>query len=236
MIAESRGGQDPLVGDEIHRREVHQLLALAGDGHGLDDDVDLVVLQRGDPVGRRQDAVLDLRRGAEDVAGHLAGDVDVESGDLPGDRVAEAEQVAADVEADDQPAAGRMLATARSACAGRGTAAGSRCRSQSSSALSGGARHSGREFLHARRRRAAQRKARRRRHRSARPQPASTVTTGDRDAQQSVCHHGPALFFAQALIIGTRSFVATAPAPPRSPRSRDSTAPRRSRRTAPAGR
>lgn len=36
---------------------------------------------------------------------HFAGDVNVEAGDLAGDRVAEAEQVAADVESDDQPAA-----------------------------------------------------------------------------------------------------------------------------------
>src|SRR6201999_2162258 len=42
---------------------------------------------------------------AENVAGDLAGDVDVESGDLTGDRVTEAEQVAADVQSDDQPAA-----------------------------------------------------------------------------------------------------------------------------------
>ena len=59
-----------------------------------------------DPVGRRQDPVLDLRRRAEDVARDLAGDVDVETGDLAGDRVAEGEQVAADVEADDQPCRG----------------------------------------------------------------------------------------------------------------------------------
>ena len=98
--------QDPLVCHQVHRREVDQLLAFTRDAHGLDDHVDLVVLQRGNAIGRRQDAVLDLRRGAEDVARHLACDIDVESGDLAGDRIAEAEQVAADVETDDQPSAG----------------------------------------------------------------------------------------------------------------------------------
>jgi NarL family two-component system response regulator YdfI len=52
------------------------------------------------------DLALRAGAGAEDVAGELAGDVDVEAGDLAGDGVAEAEQVAADVEPDDQPAAG----------------------------------------------------------------------------------------------------------------------------------
>ncbi len=52
--------QDPLVGVEVHGREVDQFLALTGDGHRLDDDVDLIVLQCRDPVGRREDAVLDL--------------------------------------------------------------------------------------------------------------------------------------------------------------------------------
>ena len=87
------------------RREVDQLATLAGDRHGLDHDVDGVLLQRGDPVGRGQDPVLHRRRPAEDVAGHLAGDVDVEPGDLAGDRVAEGEQVASDVQAHQQPAA-----------------------------------------------------------------------------------------------------------------------------------
>ena len=105
MIGESRGARIRWLADRYSVEKLTSFLALAGDAHGLDDDVDLVVLQRGDAVGRRQDAVLDLRRRAEDVARHLAGDVDVEAGDLTGDRVAEAEQVAADVEADDEPAA-----------------------------------------------------------------------------------------------------------------------------------
>src|SRR6185437_1375427 len=100
------GGQDALIGGEVDGREVHQLAPVAGDGHGLDHDVHLGVLQRGDPLVRRQDPVLDVRRRPEDVARDLAGDVDVETGDLTGDRVAEAEQVAADVETDDQPTAG----------------------------------------------------------------------------------------------------------------------------------
>ena len=39
--------QDPLVRQEVDRGEVDQLAAFAGDRHGLDDDVDLIVLQGG---------------------------------------------------------------------------------------------------------------------------------------------------------------------------------------------
>jgi len=65
----------------------------------------------------RQDPVLDMPRAAEDVARYLAGDVDVEPGDLAGDGSREAEQVAADIQPDDQPAAAADAATAASASA-----------------------------------------------------------------------------------------------------------------------
>ncbi len=208
---------------EIHRREVDQLLALAGDAHGLDDDVDLVVLQRGDAIGRRQDAVLDLRRGAEDVAGHLAGDVDVESGDLAGDRVAEAEQVAADVEADDQPAAGPDVGdgvVGLGAVGERPQARGagrSPRRCSPAAAPAPAAVPPSRPGWAGRARGSAPGSPT-----SARPQPASTVTAAT--ATQSIRDVMVCRSSRETLITGTRSVAATVPAPPRSPRTTDSTA------------
>ena len=60
VIVESRGARIRWLADRYSVEKFTSFLALAGDAHGLDHDVDLVVLQRGDAVGRRQDAVLDL--------------------------------------------------------------------------------------------------------------------------------------------------------------------------------
>src|SRR5699024_3040633 len=66
---------------------------------------DLPVLQRLDAVGGGEGPELHLVRVVEDVAGDLAREVHIETGQLAGGGVAEAEQVGALVQSHDEPAA-----------------------------------------------------------------------------------------------------------------------------------
>src|SRR5690606_9867513 len=94
-----------LLGPEVLGGEVDLLASGARDAHGLRDDVDGGVLQRLLAFGGGQDAVVDEVGIAQEVAGDLTCDVDVETGDPPGRGIAVAHEVAAGVEADDQPSA-----------------------------------------------------------------------------------------------------------------------------------
>ena len=94
--------QHPLAGLVVDRGELDVLAPLAVDRHGLHDEVDVAVLQRGDALRRGEDAQLDRVAVAEDGPGDLARHVEVEALDLTGDRVAEAELVGVLVDADDQ--------------------------------------------------------------------------------------------------------------------------------------
>ena len=71
--------EDLLARVEVLRRERDLLPAFAVDGHHVGDDVDRAVDQRRDPLRVREHLVLDPVRVAEDRAGDLADQVDVEA-------------------------------------------------------------------------------------------------------------------------------------------------------------
>src|SRR5690606_26126641 len=78
----------------------------AGDGHRFHHHIDAAVDERVFPFFRTEAAVFDPIGVAEQVTGHLAGDIGVESDDDTAVGVAEAEQVTAGVQPDHEAAAG----------------------------------------------------------------------------------------------------------------------------------